>query len=453
MARTKFIENLQENYNLDTDLGGDTSLSQFQNIQKIVLLNGDNGGDEFIKDDVDITYFRTIRQAEKTPYTDDNENVGYKMMFEFGREDFAGEVKTVCLANRDFTDPRFSNTFSNSSGNALGGSNGRYSFTADDMINSATRVLDFDYENGILLTFNIRYINGEWAAVFCKWNHNFRNFRIGGAASYFYLNEVVSVDIGGLITVPDRQGNWNPVTDSYIDAMLYYGIDEKNNNYVLTYTTRAKKVFNNLIINREDMTQTELHQMILPNEVSWPSNMNWNFFNSRFGYSPRPALFYKGKFCMPLYTTRIEHEEEISGVYMCSINYKDSTDIKALETHCINNSGVEVDWNTDMPYKTGQPLINSGCESAISTAWTIKNEIAYLKQGGKADLGFYYQGMMLATRIFETYIQFQWNTCPYCLSIYETLTKPFLKTLNKTCKYTFKVVNTGGYFYNEDTQL
>jgi hypothetical protein len=201
------------------------------------------------------------------------------------------------------------------------------------------------------------------------------------------------------------------------------------------------------------MTQTELHQMILPNEVSWPSNIYWNYFNVNSGFFPRYGMFYKGRFCMPLYTVRTEHEQEINGVYMCSINYKDSTDIKALETHCFNSFGEEVDWNDNMPYQSNQPLINSGCKTAISTAWTIKNDIAYIKQSGSKNYGFYYKGMMLSTTIANGRITLQWYTCPYCLSITETLTKPFVKTLNKTLKYTFNVVNTGGNFFYDDTQI
>lgn len=453
MAKTRFIENLQQNYNLDTDLFGDSNIMQKENVRKIVLLDGENGNSEFIKDDINIVYFRDLLEGEREAYEDENGNKGYKQTYNFGRDDFAGTIKTVCLANKDFIDPRYSNGFSNSEGNVMIGSGVSYGFTANDMINNQTRILDFDFENGKLLTFNVRYVDGEWTAVFCRWNHNFRNFRIGGAQSYFYIDEVVSVDIGDLITVPDNQGNWEPPTDQYMDAMLYYGIDEENNNYVLTYTARLKKVFSTLTINREDMTQTELHQMILPNEVSWPSNMNWNYCNARFGCTPRNSLFYKGRLCMPLYTTRIEHEQEISDVYMCSINYKNSTDIRALETHSINSNGVEVDWNSNMPYQPYQPLIGSGCKTAISSAWTIKNDVAYIKQGGAKDWGFYYKGMMLSTAIGGGSITLQWQTCPYCLSIYETLTKPFLKTLNKTLKYTFRIVNTGGYFYYDDSQI
>lgn len=443
MARTNFIDNLQENINLDTDLNGDSTLSQKSNIMKIVILDGDNGRDEFVKDDVDILYFREAQNEEVTEYTDDKGNNGYKFIFNIGREDFAGEIKSVCLANSNFIDPRFSHTFPN--GSSLEGSNAVYSFTADDMMNNATRVLDFDYENGKLLTFNIKYNNGEYSAVFCRWNHNFRNFRIGGAQSYFFLDELVSIDIGDLITIPDGQGNWIAPSDSTAKVMFYYGIDEKNNKYVLAFTEKDNKVFNTLTINKENTTQTELHQMILPNEVSWTTNISWKTFNNANGDYLANALFYKGRFCMPLYTVRTEHEQEINGVYMCSINYKNSTDIVALETHCYSD-GVEVNWDSTMPSKSAMPLVYSGCETAIGTAWTIKNNIAYIKKNGSGDLGFYYKGMILVSRIRLGNFRLRWRTCPYCLSIVEKLSKPFLKTLNKTVKYTFKVVNTGGNF-------
>lgn len=442
MSRTNFIDNLQENINLDTDLAGDMTLTQKANIAKIVILDGENGSDEFIRDDVDILYFRAANDDEISEYTDDNGNTGYKYIYNFGREDFAGEIKTVCLANENFSDPRFSNTFSD--GSPLRGSNYQYSFTADDMMNNTTRVLDFDYENGTLLTFNIKYDNGEYSAVFCRWHHNIRNFRIGGAQAYYYLDELVSIDIGDLITIPDGQGNWIVPSDSTAKVMFYYGIDEKNNKYVLAFTEKDNKVFNTLTINKENTTQTELHQMILPNEVSWPTNISWKTFNNANGDYLANALFYKGRFCMPLYTTRTEHEQEINDVYMCSINYKDSTNIIALETHCYLN-GEEVDWNSSIANKSAMPLIYSGCDTAIGTAWTIKNNIAYLKNG-TADLGFYYKGMILTPRIRIGNFRLLWRTCPYCLSISEKLSKPFLKTLNKTVKYTFKVVNSGGNF-------
>ena len=444
MARTKFIDNLQQNINLDADLSGDNSLNVLDNIKKIVLLNGENGTDEFIKDEVDITYFRAVKNEELGEYTDDDNNSGYKLAFNFGREDFAGDIKTVCLANKDFIDPRFSNSFSNSAGNTVSGSGGAYTFSANDMINNYTRVIDVDVESGKILTFNVKYDNGTWKAAFTRWNHDFKNFRIGGMTSYIYLDSVVSVNINGLITLPDGVGGWN-IAPENTEALLYFGIDEESDKYILTYLAKDEKVFNNLLIDKNNMT-TELHKMVLPNEVSWPINLDFDEPDQNNGYfSPRYSLIYKSRFCMPLYTVRIEHEEEINGVYMCSINPKNSTDITALETHCLDINGDEVDWDISHPSKIGQPLIYSGCGSAIACAWTIKNNVAYIKGniGTVIDIGFYYQSMIIHTKIENNQIIMWWKTCPYCLSITETLTKPFLKTLNNTLKYTFRVVNTG----------
>lgn len=447
MAKTKFIEFLNTNSNLDTDLN-DGPYNQEANIKKIVLLDGENGSSMFVKDDVEITYFREVKNAERSTYTDDDDRTGYKYVFEFEREEFAGEIKTVCLANKNFIDPRFSNTYSQSTDNTFEGSGTSYSFTADDMINQYTKVLDFDFESGTLLTLNIRYIDDEWTAVFCKWNHNFRNFRIGGAQSYFYLDEVISIDIDDLMKIPDGQGGWTAAPANTTGA-IFFGVDDQNDNYVITYMTKNAKVFNNLVISKNDLTQTNTYKMILPNEVSYPSNTDFYGYWTDGNYKPKYSLMYKGRFCMPLYATRTEHEQEISGVYMCSINYMNSTDIKALETHCINSSGQDVAWSTNMPNEISLPLINAGCVTAISSAWTIKNDIAYLKQGGTKNWGFYYDGFMLETVIGNGTITFKWHTCPYCLSIYETLVRPFFKTLNKTLKYTFRVVNSGGTFYYE----
>lgn len=451
MAKTKYIENIQSCGNLDTDITQDIALKQSNQVETIVLLDKDNKSNEFIADDVNITYMRKLQEGEREEYEDKNGNPGYKQTYAFGLEEFSGQVSSVCLANKNFIDPRFSNAYSLTSGSDIYGTNQTFSFSASDILTQYSRILDVDYENGTLITFDIKYANNEWSAVFCKWNHNFRNFRIGGASSYFYLNEVLSVDIGDLITIPDGHGNWNPVTDMYKEAMLYYGIDEVNKKYVLVYTTKTEKVFNTLLIDIEDMTQTVVHKMILPNEASWTSNMNWNYFNSRFGYNSRPALFYNGKFAFPLYTVRTEHEQEISGVYMCLIDLQDSTNITALETHFIDTDGSETDWSADFPARTYQPLIKSGCGTAISSNWTVKNNVAYMKKENNQDWGFYYKGMMLRTKISGSgavQISFQWVTCPYCLSISETLSKPFIKTLNKPIKYTFRIVNTGGNFYD-----
>lgn len=453
MAKTNLIENMQSVGNFDTDITRDTSLMQSKQLEKIVLLDTVNSGSELIKDDVDITYFRKFDTGERTEYEDEDGNKGYQTVFNFGREDFAGTIAQVCLASCDFIDPRYSSGYTLSRGNDLQGTGRSYLFNDTSYLTGYSKVLDCDFENGTLLTFEIKYENDEWSGVFYKWSHNLRNFRIGGAQSYFYLNEVISVDIGDLVSIPNGQGGWDKWTDFYGDGNLFCGIDEVNNRYVIVFAERTNKVFNTLILPKEDITQTELHKMILPNEVSWASNHTWDF-GRRKGFKSNYILIYKGKVVLPLYTTRLVEEQEISDVYACLINPEDSTDIKALETHCYNTSGTEVDWNSNMPWNVNMPLLNSGCGSAIASSITVKKDIAYLKQvnGLGKNWGFYYKGFMLNASIAYSNgyanVTFKWNVCPITLAITETLTKPFLKTLNKTLKYTFRIVNTGGNFYD-----
>ena len=444
MSKTNFIENLQKIDNLDTTLTGDYSIQQKDQITKIVLLDKENRN-EFIADDVEITYSKELDLEDRSEYEDENGNKGYKQIYEFTASEFAGTIATVALASKDFVDPRFLPSYNNTSGAGLNFGGVFYAFSANDMINPYTRVLDIDYENGELLTFNIRYVDDAWTAAFCKWNHNFRNFKIGGVNSYFYLKEVISVDIDGLIAVPNNQGEWNIWNELYGDSNLYYGIDEKNKNYVLVWCQPNKKVMNTLSIDMEDMTQTSLHQMILPNEVDFPSNVSWSC-NRAFGVNPKYAAFYDGRYCTLMDVTMTEDEEEISGVYMCSFNYENSTDVKRLETKYIKN-GEETEWDSTFPSNATCPLYKSGCKSFISGSWTIKNNISYVKYGVGADWGFYYKGLMISSVVNDNKIKFVYNTCPYCLSIVEILSRPFEKTLNKTLKYTFRIVNTGGYFY------
>lgn len=452
MAKTGYIENIENCGSLDTDLNDlDGHNIQDETLRTIVLLDGENGSGPFIKDDVEITYYRKYQNGEKTQYEDGDGNPGYKYIFEFGQSDFAGTISTVCMAGNDFRDPRFTRVNFSEESIITGSASeygGYYRFTNSDTLNNATRIINIDYENGELLTFTPFYSNGEWTFSLAKWHHNFRNFRIGGAQCYIWLKEVTSIDVDDLISIPDNQGNWSVYTDSYGQAMLNFGIDEKNNRYVFVFMHKAKKVLNTLIVQKDDLTQTSLHQMVLPNEANWASNMNWNYFTT-LRQTPRYIPLYKGKICFLFDTVRTEQEQEISGVYMCSINPEDSTDITALETHFINNSWQEEEYNTHSAYMTYQPLYNSDCGSFISDLWVIKNDKAYVKRhwNDNKDYGFYYKGMMLSTYIYDNKILFKWRNCPFCLSLAEVLSKPFFKTLNKTLKYTFRIVNTGGSWY------
>lgn len=444
---TDYIKDLQDSGNLDTDITNDDLLEQFEQMKKVIVLNGDGINDEKIRDDVEIVYFRSITNAEIEDY-EEGSNKGYKITTEFGNE-FSGNIKAVGLVNADFINPFTSNSFSNTPGNSIVGSGQPYAFTASDMINGYTKIIDVDFVNGKLITLNIKYNdnNDQWSASFCRWNHNFRNFRIGGAQSYLYLDAVISVDINHLFDTPDGQGGYETAGPE-VEKMVFAGIDETSDKYVITCMMKSGKIFNNLVIDRRNYTQTQLYRWILPEYVDFPSNYDQYFSESDDTIKLFYSAFYRGKFCALLNVT----ESGQTTAKMCYLDYRNGNNFStASETHFLDGSGNETtfDQNFDAVIVLGQPLIGYGSGSFISSSLGIKNDIAYLKESGYDDWGFYYKGLMFTTNIYPSNeIIMMWKTCPYCLTVVEQLPSAIFKAQNENIKYTFRIVNTGGNFYN-----
>lgn len=412
--------------------------SQVDFIKKSVLLDGKVKGC-IIPDETEILYVKNA--PEPTDYIDKNKNEGYQYIYEYEAEEFAGEIETVALASRAFKDPKYNSSYFNFREEATAQGTGTFIFeNADEVFTGKEKTLDVNFVEGTITLFDYDYVDENFILTLKRYNHDFHGLRIGKTSGFVYLNEVLSVDLSDLFKFEGKTINKNT------PANVYYGKDEKSKKYVIAIELKANNgenvLFNTAIIDVENIENVEIHQMMLPNEIKQVSFMRFK----GLGGDAVPACFYKGRFCNLYHITRTAEEAEISEDKMISINYKNSTDIKEIETKWIYQ-GKEIEKpNSSTSCYPSIPVIDY-TDSFISANWTIKNDVAYVKESG-INFGFYRDGYVFTPNIFisngKPNYTFTYYACPFDLSIVETPTNPLIKTLNKTLKITFRIVNTGG---------
>ena len=417
--KTELLENIYKKLdNVDCVLNYNTSLMKDFRMQKNTLNRialWDNKLSGIIpNDNAELIYIKKDKTTNK--YSDDTNREGYEYIYNFTEDEFAGEISTVSLVHDDFIDITKTGKYET----MIGGS-GVYTVKNNDALTGFEKVLDVNYDENYLLTFSYNYdANDGWNITLKRFNHNFNRFRLSGSgAGFLYLKDVINVDITEL---------FEDITNTE-KANFYYGKDEKNNKYVLSILTNNRKI-NTAIIDCEDLTNIEIYKMNLQTGIE-PIYKEWKMLQGE----AVPALIYKGRLCFLFNVEKSAEEDEISGVYMCSMDYRNSTDIKTIKT-------VLADGYSQYP---NHALINSGCGSVIAGHHVIKNDVAYIHNNG-TDFGFFNKGLMLIPQVKRNgenvSITFIYRLCPYLITIYNNPTNPILKPLNKTLKLTYRIVNS-----------
>jgi hypothetical protein len=361
---------------------------------------------EIIEDDTKIIY---MGAGEVTDYEDD-EYTGYQYTYNIGTEDAIGSINCISLVPSgavDFTKNSTYNTMSNLY-------SGQAAFNVADYTD---KIIKMDIDNNKIYTISsiiIAYGSDNTVRIkLTEYNYDFYCMPLfpGTNSIQMELVDTIFIDISNL---------FSNVVSPFENCSFQYSVDDKNNRLIILYRNASaeyKNMFNTLVVNLDNFTNYEMHQMLLPDEITLKSI----FDTATVTNTPSEISNHDGRLCFL---------GEYDGDAACiGIDYLDSTNYKIYETEFIEE--IEAESNNEQ-------LHNYNDNTLISNHLIIKNEKAYFWNNETIahNHGFYYKSKIITPNNKK----FDFTMAPFVLSTINHLNNTIIKTSAEKLKIKYKIL-------------